>query len=186
MDVVQSCQQVVDEARRMIGSVRPLERSRRTPCSGWDVQALVYHMVGTCASFTSWLQEAASGGYTNPPEPDFDLARGYVQVTDSMMQEWRAPDALARILKTPFGESPGSAAIWIVMADQMVHTWDLAKALGRPYRMPEEIASALLPVLQTRLQPATRGPGKAFAEEVECPADAPIEDRLVAFLGRQP
>ena len=186
MDVVQSCQQVVDEARRMIGSVRPLERSRRTPCSGWDVNALVYHMIGTCASFTSWLQEAASGNSTNPPEPDFDLARAYVQVTDLMMREWRAPDALDRILKTSLGEAPGAVAIWIVMADQMVHTWDLAKALGRPYSMPEEIASALLPRLQQFIAPTMRGPGKGFGLEVECPADAPIEDRLVAFLGRQP
>jgi hypothetical protein len=52
--------------------------------------------------------------------------------------------------------------------------------------MDEEIASGILAMLHQILTPDRRGPGKGFAEEVACPASAPVQDRLLAFSGRQP
>jgi|SRR5581483_2176603 len=185
MDPIEQLQSVVDEAQRMIGSVRPYERSRRTPCSGWDVSALIYHMIGTCASFTAALQEASGGG-DSTPDVGFDLAASYREITDAVMKEWRAPGVLERTITLRLGPVPASRAIWILIADQALHTWDLAKALGRPYTMPADLAATLLDLMQQWLKPEMRGPGKAFGPEVPCPEDAPIQDRAVAFAGRQP
>ena len=48
------------------------------------------------------------------------------------------------------------------------------------------IERTLLELMQQWLKPEMRGPGKAFGLEVPCPEDAPIQDRAVAFSGRQP
>ena len=81
---------------------------------------------------------------------------------------------------------PGGQAIGIVIGDQSIHTWDLSKATGQSFAMDEGVASAVLGALHQLLTPERRGPGKAFAEEVACPADASAQDRLLAFSGRQP
>lgn len=185
MDPIEQLQRVIEEAQRMIGSVRPYERSRKTPCQGWDVSALIYHMIGTCASFTAALQETSGGG-DSTPDVGFDLAVSYAEITAAVMKEWRVPGALDRTVTLRAGTIPGSVAIWLLIADQLLHTWDLAKALGRPYTMPEDLATELFQFMQRMLTPERRGSGKAFGPEVPCPEDAPIEDRLVAFSGRQP
>jgi uncharacterized protein (TIGR03086 family) len=81
---------------------------------------------------------------------------------------------------------PAERGLNIVLADQMIHTWDATKALGRPYTMDPRLAEGTLRGLHHLLTPDRRGPGQAFAAEVSCPADAPVQDRLVAFTGRQP
>lgn len=73
-----------------------------------------------------------------------------------------------------------------MLADQMIHSWDLAKALGKPFSMDARLAEGTLRGLHHLLTPEARGAGKAFAAEVPCAADAPVQDRLVAFTGRQP
>ena len=100
------------------------------------------------------------------------------------MQQWRAPGALERTLKLSFGEAPAARAARIVVGDQILHTWDLAKALGRPYTMDQDLASATLEMMQGLLKPENRG--GAFAAEVACSEAAPVQDRLLAFSGRQP
>ncbi len=185
MDPVESLQSVIEEAQRMIGSVRPYERARKTPCKGWDVSGLIYHMIGTCASFTAALQEASGGG-DSTPDLQFDLAASYAEITGAVMKEWRAPGALDKTIKLQFGPVPASIAIWILIADQLLHTWDLSKALGRPYTMPDDVSTKILGLMQQMLKPEMRGPGKAFGLAVACPEDAPVQDRLAAYSGRQP
>jgi uncharacterized protein (TIGR03086 family) len=185
VDPVEQLQSVIEEAQHMIGSVRPYERKKQTPCQGWDVSGLIYHMIGTCASFTAALQ-AASGGGDSTPDLQFDLAASYAEITGAVMKEWRMPGALDRTITIRAGQVPASVGIWILIADQLLHTWDLSKALGRPYTMPEDTATQLLQFMQRMLKPEMRGPGKAFGPEVPCPEDAPVRVRLVAFSGRQP
>jgi uncharacterized protein (TIGR03086 family) len=186
MDPVPALQRVIEEARRMIGSVRPYERNRATPCAGWDVTALTYHMIGICARFTAAMQEATPGRSGSIPDPNLDLALAYREITDTMLQEWGAPGALEKTVSVGFGTVPASTGIIVLIADQMLHTWDLARTLERQYTMPENIAADVFAWMQTTLKPEFRGPGKAFGPEVPCPEDAPLQDRLVAFAGRQP
>ena len=84
------------------------------------------------------------------------------------------------------GSIPAPNAAQILTSDQLLHTWDLAKALGRPYQMDEDLAAATLEGLQRRYDPAQRGPGKGFAERVDVPENASTQDKLIALSGRVP
>ena len=57
------------------------------------------------------------------------------------------------------GEMPASTAITINLADQLLHIWDLARALGRSYTIDAEAAESILAVMQQIMQPQFRGPG---------------------------
>jgi len=73
------------------------------------------------------------------------------------------------------------------VTEQLLHTWDLATAVGavvdngrgsgRAWHW--DVCSAMIP-------PQSTGPGKPFDTAIELPADATIQDRLLAYSGRQP
>ena len=48
------------------------------------------------------------------------------------------------------------------------------------------LANAALEMSRPRIGPDRRGPGKPFGQEVACADNAPAQDRLAGFLGRQP
>lgn len=189
-DRIQNCQRALDSALAMIESTSPATLSKPTPCEGWDARALIDHMIGVVQTFGAGFASgtkltAASGQSTTGLAGDNPTAT-YKQAVDTLMAALRQPGALDKTLTLPFGEMPGNQAINIVIGDQLIHTWDLAKTLGKPYTMDEELASGVLALLHQILTPERRGPGKPFAEAITCPESAPVQDRLIAFSGRQP
>ena len=188
-DQIQNTQRALDAALAMIESASPAALAKPTPCSEWDARGLIEHMIGVVENFNA----AFGGAQLTPPTAQSTAglagdnpAASYKRAADALMQAIRKPGALDQTLKLPMGEMPGSQAINVVIGDQSIHTWDLAKAFDKPFTIDEEIASGILELLHQILTPDRRGPGKAFAEEVPCPASAPVHDRLLAFSGRQP
>lgn len=144
-------------------------------------------MILVANNFTSGLAgqkmeipDSAPGVVGQDPGADYRAATGPMMIT------WREPGALERTLAMPIGDAPGAMGIRIVTIDTMVHTWDLARALGRQHTMDAELAGAALEMLRGLISPEFRGPGRGFDAEVPCPDGAPVQDRLLAFTGRQP
>jgi uncharacterized protein (TIGR03086 family) len=186
MDMVGMAQQTTDKAAELMGTLQPADLKRSTPCEGWDVRALINHMIGVNMGFT-----AAVTGEGSRPGPEVDLvgddaAGAYRRAASAMMAAWRRPGALEGTVKMAAGEMPGAAAAGVFFVDQIQHVWDLAKATGRPYPLDASLAAAALEMSRARIGPDRRGPGKPFGPEVACPDSAPAQDRLAGFLGRQP
>jgi uncharacterized protein (TIGR03086 family) len=190
MDMVDNVERVLNEAHGMIAAASTADLAKPTPCEAWNVSGLIEHMTSVVARFGAGfsgapvaMPAAPAGGATHE-----DLTTSYRQAVDALLAAVRVPGALDKMLKLPFGEMPGNQALGIVIGDQSIHTWDLAKAVGKPYTMNEQVASSVLAMMHQLIaaNPAARGEGRGFGNEVPCPADAPIQDRLIAFSGRQP
>jgi uncharacterized protein (TIGR03086 family) len=186
MDRTEMLQHTVDGAKAMVARVRSDELARPTPCTEWDVRGLVGHMIDVCSMFGAALGAKTGGQPSGAAAARDDLAAAYAEASSRLMAGWHRPGVREQTLKLPFGEMPGEVAINVVLADQLLHTWDLAKALGRPYSIDADLAEAVLQMMQKMMRPEFRGPGKGFAEEVPCPPDASVQDRLLAFSGRRP
>ncbi|MBA2450353.1 MAG: TIGR03086 family protein [Chloroflexi bacterium] len=188
MDSITGLQRAVDGANAVIRGVREDDLTKPTPCTDWDVRALVNHMAGVCIGFTA----ALDGTKVEPPPRQpvdvlgSDPGGSYASISRRLLDAWQTPGALERTLAMPIGDLPGAVGINIVLADQLLHTWDLAKALGRPYTMDADLAETTLQMMQQMMRPEFRGPGQGFAEAVPCAEDAPVQERLVAFAGRKP
>jgi len=189
-DQIQNCQRALDGALSAIEATSPADFSKSTPCSEWDVRGLLDHMIEIVQSFGAAF--AAASGATPPAGAGSaspggeNLAATYQQAADALLQAIRKPGVLDKSIQMPFGEMPGSMAINIVIGDQSIHTWDLAKAIGKPYTMDDDLAHGILDMMHRLMQPENRGEGKGFGAVVPCSPDAPIQDRLLAFSGRQP
>ncbi|MCC6177599.1 MAG: TIGR03086 family protein [Chloroflexi bacterium] len=194
LDPIRDTQRVLDDARAAIAALQPDDLARPTPCEAWDVRALVNHMIGVVSHFGNAFDGAPSptasqmrGAPTDSEDlAGSDPASAYGRAVDRLMSGLTAPGALEKSVQMPFGALPAGQAAGIILADQLLHTWDLGKALGRPHAIDAGLAADVLQMMEGLLQPGFRGPGRPFGEIVECPADASIQDRLVAFAGRRP
>ncbi len=188
IDPIEACRRAVEDARSVISAVRPEDMRKPTPCTEWDVRALVAHMAGVCQRFTTMLRgdtiEDPSTRGAAIYEGDDPIA-AYAGVADAVLREWEAPGALDKTLQLPFGPTPAALGIRIFTTDQAVHAWDLAQAIGRPHQIDAELAAQVFETMQG-LRPELRGPGRAYGELVPVPEEASIQDHMLAISGRRP
>jgi uncharacterized protein (TIGR03086 family) len=183
-DPVELLDRALAQAGAVIAGVRPAEQAALpTPCSDWDVRALVNHLVQDVQQFTA----SAAGGSWQPAEGDRigdDWVGAYREAADSLLEAWRRPGALDQTVRLPFGEFPASWRVGQQTADLAVHAWDLARATGQSTDLDPEVGRAALDWARENLRAEFRG--DSFGPEVAVADDAPLYDRLAGFFGRDP
>ena len=184
---------VLERACRSTASVLELVRSadldRPTPCASWNVRDVVNHIVGG----TGFFAELAEKGAVTDRGDDADCTAADFAATfraeaERLIAAFRAPGAMTKPMKLPFGELPGSVCVWIAAGDIFTHGWDLAKATGQSTDLEPDVAARLLVQIAPILPDDMRGPDgeAAFGPRVEIANSAPAADRLAAFEGRHP
>lgn len=144
-----------------------------TPCDEWDVKALVEHAVGVQSRVAQALGASIDGD-------DWPAVKAAAEVALTQ------PGALDGMLDSEvFGQMPKPRLVGIATGDLLIHTWDLAQALGIDATLPEEAVIGVHGGLAMMPAEMMRGPGR-FAAEVEVAADASPQDKLIAFAGRRP
>lgn len=154
-----------------------------TPVAEWRARDVVGHLVG-------WLPGMLGGGSDVAFEP-------VPPADDDPVGAWAAFDAQVRaILDDPVrsalphrnphtGEQPVGAVVdGFFTPDVVFHTWDLARSNGLDDRLdPAFVHDAFTGM--TSLAELIRSSGQ-FGEQQPEPADATEQERLMAFLGRDP
>jgi uncharacterized protein (TIGR03086 family) len=179
MDEMQVLTTAYDRTAALTGTLTADDLRRPTPCSDWDVRALLGHVVAGTDGLVAMLRAEA---------PDFgkddlgdDPAARVRRSRDEALAAWSEPGAV----DTPSQQMPGMRVVDFAMADAVVHCWDLAAALGQPCGLDDEVVR---PVWERWSGDAadTGRQYSAFGPAVEVPAAAPLLDRLVGLLGRDP
>lgn len=187
METLTFCERAVVHASDAIAGIRPFELSKPTPCDDWDVRALLNHMIGGCHFYVAMLTG-------QPPAPNMgkrdwvgDRPRTSFAVAGrALLETARAPGTLEKPIQWYGTERPGAAAIETIAADLTAHTWDLLQAFGRGRDLDPDLAAAALAVWQAAMPSGAPRAAVAFQAESPISPDAPIQDRLAAFLGRHP
>ncbi|HZN74942.1 MAG TPA: TIGR03086 family metal-binding protein [Micromonosporaceae bacterium] len=161
--------------------------ARPTPCTDWDVRALVNHVVGeqrwsvplfegaTIADVGDRLDGDLLGG--DPVGSAGDAAAETAAVVS-------APGALDRTVHLSFGDTPATEYVNQLLADHLVHGWDLAVASGADRSLDPEIvrycAAWFADVEEMYRKAGFIGPRTSVG------AGASDQDRLLAAFGRDP
>lgn len=176
MDPISIYDRAATRAAEMARGVRPEQMSWPTPCSAWDVAALLDHMAGGSAYLFGALGVESPSGAEWPAE----------DAVAACLVELRAPGALDRRCMSPAGfEWSVAEAIAGTAMDQLIHTWDLGVALGENGDMAPDLAEAIaamfLPAMpEMGRQAGFVGPAVVVAE------NASAQDRLLGAMGRDP
>lgn len=166
---------------QLAGGVRPDQLTAATPCTEFDVRALLGHVIGGSRNFAALLRD-------RPPAPPVDapaeaLASAFAAAATDMREAFTRPGVLERIFQAPAGALPGAALIQVRVVELIAHGWDLARATGQSTDcLPAGAAERAL-AFSRRQIPADRT-GMRFAAEQPVPDGAPAADRLAGFLGR--
>src|SRR3954447_4399307 len=157
--------------------------SKPSPCPEWTARDVVEHVTDIQRRLVWRLN--GSDGEPDPTPADVDpkqLWRDSYAATKAALAE---PGALEKTVPGPMGEMPVSMAVGRIYAsDILVHTWDLARAVGGDERLDADAVSQAFKGLEP-MDAMIRQPG-VFGPKVEPPADADEQTRFLCFLGRQP
>jgi len=147
-----------------------------TPCTEWKVRDLLNHMIDTQNYF------AARGRGEDAPLPN--PSPPSLIGSDPVSAFTKAREELLRVYADPKVVEKTGPSLGIAFSDQLIHGCDLARATGQDASMPEDLAEAALTMVGGMLTPERRG--NAFAPEAEVGDDATVQQKLLAFMGRQP
>jgi uncharacterized protein (TIGR03086 family) len=166
-------------------SATPRLLSRPTPCLGWDLETLLYHLSDSIEVLHEAIAAAGGGaarpGYS-PPGPD-PVARLRGQAA-RLLGACAAAGPAERRVAIWDRELTASMVAVTGAIEITVHGWDISAACGARRPVPPGLAAVLAPIAPLLITPATR-PG-LFADPVRLPGPACPGDQLLAFLGRQP
>ncbi|GLV53033.1 TIGR03086 family protein [Thermobispora bispora] len=158
-----------------------------TPCVDWDVRELVNHLVNENLLAPELLAGRRITDIAGMYEEDVlgdDPIKAFEVSAQNAVEAVYAEGALTRVAHLPFGDVPGREYISELFADALIHTWDLAHAIGASERLdPELVASCAEWFERTREDYQETG---LIAEPVNVPEDADQQTRLLAAWGRVP
>ena len=144
-----------------------------TTCEGWDVRALVDHMVQTQANFAGPLVGA-------------EIAEGaaWPEVRAAISDALGDGSVLEGTTEMPaMGEVPKAMIFGIATSDMLIHTWDLARTIGADETLPAAAVTAAHEGLKRFPPQAMRAEGR-FGPAVESAADADAQTQMLNFAGR--
>jgi uncharacterized protein (TIGR03083 family) len=194
----------------VVQRVAPDDWNARTPCERWDARDLVNHNLG----ITKWIIELTHGNSALLPStgdpnevpgplgdgsvfarylfsgpavgPNDDPVPAWNAARDAVFEALEQPGATAVRSRSPWGHEVVDDFLGFVFYDLVVHTWDLAKAVGQQAHLDPALTRRAIQVI------AQPGDGRnlrqpiSLADAVTVPADADPTTQLVAAAGRDP
>lgn len=186
MDIVKLHRSSVEGFDRLVGQIGDDQWDNPTPCSEWSVRDLVNHIVYE----DQWAPPLLAGSTTEEIGDRFEgdlLGDDPKAAWASASQE--AIDSAAGIdvefkVNVSWGQIPAREYLAQLFMDHLIHGWDLARGIGADDRLDPELVEACWAVAQDQVE-MIRGSG-VFGDQLNVPAEADTQTRLLALLGRQP
>jgi len=157
-----------------------------TPCTDWNVRALVAHMVDE----QRWVPYLLSGGSVQEAGDRFaadplgpDGKQSWREQSSGALAAFEADGALDQAVSLSYGERSARDYIWQMTVDATVHAWDLARGIGADDRLDHELVRRIHHEAQGDLdEMAASG---LFAPPVTVASGADLQTRMLGLFGRR-
>ncbi len=186
MDVVEQHRRSLDVWRRCVGAVGSDDWERPTPCTEWTVRDLVNHVVGE----DRWTVPLLAGQTMAEVGDRFDgdllgadpvsAARAAADEAQSAVTDRLPGDPVVHL---SYGDENGAEYVRQLVADHLLHAWDLAAASGSERDLDPELVSEVATWFAER-----EDMYRSFGLVADRP-DLPVADeteRLLVASGRDP
>ena len=132
-------------------SIKAHQWTLPTPCIGWDLAALIDHVVGgnwfTIQIFAGQaVDEALTLTMERFEGSDMTSEKAASSVNDQLTA-FAQPGVLDRTWNHVAGDLTGGQILRLRLHDLIIHTWDIIQALNPPASIPEELVRWGLEVL---------------------------------------
>jgi uncharacterized protein (TIGR03086 family) len=180
----------VNASVELVARARPADMARPTPCADWTLQGLISHMAAQHYGFAAAAAGDGDLARWRPRRLGGDPVADYRAAAQAVLAAFAADGVPGRQFPLPEIAAgalfPAPQAVSFHFIDYVVHSWDVAKALGLAARFAPDVLDAALQVARAVPGGEHRlAPGAAFAPAVTWPDGSPL-DQVVALLGRSP
>jgi uncharacterized protein (TIGR03086 family) len=172
---------------RVVAKAGATELTAATPCTDWDLRTLLNHTI----LWTAYSAERRARDEPLPDElvsTDFVAQPGYAQAyaaqLDRAVAAWSDPAAWTRELNVMGAPTPSAGVGALLLAEMVLHGWDVARATGQDYHCDGSVLAAAAQAVDDNAELFRQYQG--FAAPVALPAGASAFDRLLAASGRDP
>ncbi len=184
MDLTSALDASYSQTAGLVAGLGDGDLAAASPCAGWDVRALLNHLLGATWMFTLVNQGQAAGEDAG----DVIGADPHLAVTTAAKENvasWRGPNGFDGERSYPFGTFPAQGAAMINLEEVVVHNWDLSRSTGQVLTIDPEIVAMVDVFCRSIPLDEFRAHG-AFGPEVQPTESASPTDRLMSLLGRRP
>jgi uncharacterized protein (TIGR03086 family) len=173
---VERVTRLVNDFDRRVQAAPPDVWDNPAPCDEWTARDVVAHVLG------SMRRMLAQGGDVAPITDDADIVAEWNETKPAFLAMLGHAD-LTQTVPGPFGPMPMEQMLGRLLAnDVLVHTWDLARAVGGDEQLGADDVRHAFAGLQP-MDAMIRQPG-VFGPKVESAADADEQTQFLNFLGR--
>ena len=176
----------LNTTRQFVAGVGADQWADGTPCSDWDVRALVNHIV----TGNFWAAELGAGSTIEEVGDRLDgdvlgddPEGAYDESAELAAAVFRAPGAMEQPCAVSYGPVPGEVYCGHRLLDVLIHGWDVATATGQDATLPVGLVEACFEVLEPQMD-MLLGSG-LFGTVLQVPDDADPQTQLLAVLGRR-
>jgi len=185
-DIRRLFRRALEEVGDGVHGVKEDQWGSPTPCSEWDVRALVNHLVYELRWAVPLFEGQTVTEVGDRFEGDLlgdDPAKAWDEAAAAALDAVNAEGAMERTVHLSFGDFPGSGYTRQIFADLLIHGWDLARGSGQDERLDPELVAECAQWF-TNVESSYRD-GGAIAERPEVPDDADKQTTLLAAFGRK-
>jgi uncharacterized protein (TIGR03086 family) len=171
----------------LIGRVADDQWQLRSTCDDWTVRELVNHIVAG----NLWVVELAGRGRTidevgSRLDGDMlgtDARRAYDESARLAAETFSSVGVMEKPCAVSYGPVPGEVYAGHRLLDVLVHGWDVAQSTGQAASLDPQLVEGCWNVIEP--QAAGLRASGAFKTDVDVPADAGLQTRLLALVGRR-
>jgi uncharacterized protein (TIGR03086 family) len=177
-----------------ISAVRPDQWQSPTPCPAWTVRDVTVHVINEQRRTLSTVRgtapqplygvAVAEMGQLPATDADADLAAAWGQIGSELAQTMDDPACLDVLIPTPMGPTPYRQILDALPEDVLIHTWDIARAIGADETLDVSLVEHVYEHLKP-LDDMLRQPW-AFGPVTPTPAGADLQTEFLCFVGRRP
>jgi uncharacterized protein (TIGR03086 family) len=187
IDIIGLHRSALDATRTTLAGIETGQWTASTPNVGWDVRALVNHIV----SGNLWAAELSAGRTIDEVGDRLDgdvlcddPLGAYDTSATAAAAAFEQPGALDAPCAVSYGPVPGSVYAGHRFVDVLIHGWDVAIATDQDPTIDAGLVTACLAVVEPQAD-LLRASG-SFGSHIDPPTDADPQTRLLALLGRRP
>ena len=171
----------VGYTRGSLALVRQHHLGLPTPCTAWDLRALLRHMDDSLAAMAEAAQAPRLALAPRPGPADAEALLGSIrQRACTLVAQWMP--AAGPVVALGDAQLHREVVGLVGALEITLHGWDVARAVGHPRGIPPTLAMDLWPVARDHITVADRP--VRFADEVAVADSAPPQVRLLAHAGR--
>ncbi len=185
MNPIDALERSWNDGAAIVSRVSAEDLTSPTRCDGWDVKQLLNHTLGECQMMTLVNQGEPAGNVRGDLVGDgVGLGETWARLGAENIASWRA-SGLDGKRSYFYGTFPAGASAVINLGEVLVHSWDLARGIDADFEVDPELASLVYGLYSAIPLDGMRA-GGMLAAEVPVPTDAPVSERMLGLLGRQP